>query len=155
MVTTIQIDENVKKALDRLKENKETYEEIIINLMKIALVHDYLNEFGGAERVLLALSEIWPEAPIYTAFVKKGSPAYERFKNKKIVTSWAQKVPGFNKYLFSPLRFLAPLIWNSFSSRLADYDVILASSGWYVTKGFKRGDKWDKSNKGNKDVISL
>jgi len=36
MVTTIQIDENVKKALDRLKENKETYEEIIINLMKIA-----------------------------------------------------------------------------------------------------------------------
>ncbi|MEJ2441750.1 MAG: glycosyltransferase [Patescibacteria group bacterium] len=32
--------------------------------MKIALVHDYLNEFGGAERVLLALSEIWPKAPI-------------------------------------------------------------------------------------------
>ncbi|HEY5600796.1 MAG TPA: glycosyltransferase [Patescibacteria group bacterium] len=123
--------------------------------MKIALVHDYLNEFGGAERVLLALSEIWSEAPIYTAFVKKGSPAYERFKNKKIVTSWAQKVPGFNKYLFSPLRFLAPLIWNSFSSRLADYDVILASSGWYVTKGFKRGDKWDKSNKGNNRQIEI
>ena len=39
--------------------------------LKIALVHDYLNEFGGAERVLLALSEIWPEAPIFTAFLQK------------------------------------------------------------------------------------
>ena len=39
--------------------------------MKIALVHDQLNEFGGAERVLLAMSEMWPEAPIYTAYYKK------------------------------------------------------------------------------------
>ena len=36
MVTTIQLNENVKRELDRLKSNKETYEEIIINLMKIA-----------------------------------------------------------------------------------------------------------------------
>jgi len=36
MVTTIQLNEDVKKALDRMKSNKETYEEIILNLMKIA-----------------------------------------------------------------------------------------------------------------------
>jgi len=36
VVTTIQLNENVKNALDRMKTNKETYEEIIINLMKIA-----------------------------------------------------------------------------------------------------------------------
>ena len=36
MVTTIQLNENVKNALDRLKTNKETYEETIINLMKIS-----------------------------------------------------------------------------------------------------------------------
>ena len=36
MVTTIQINENVKNALDRLKLNKETYEEVILNLMKVA-----------------------------------------------------------------------------------------------------------------------
>jgi len=35
MITTIQLNENVKRELDRLKSNKETYEEIIINLMKI------------------------------------------------------------------------------------------------------------------------
>ena len=36
MVTTIQLNENVKSALDRLKSNKETYEEVILSLMKIA-----------------------------------------------------------------------------------------------------------------------
>ena len=36
MPTTIQLNENVKNALDRLKTNKETYEEIIKNLMNIA-----------------------------------------------------------------------------------------------------------------------
>lgn len=36
MVTTIQLNENVKKILNRLKNNKETYEEVILNLMKIA-----------------------------------------------------------------------------------------------------------------------
>lgn len=36
MVTTIQLNENVKNALDRMKSNKETYEEVIISLMNIA-----------------------------------------------------------------------------------------------------------------------
>lgn len=102
--------------------------------MRIALIHDYLNEFGGAERVLLALSEIWPEAPIYTAFCRKGSAAYERLKDKKIITSWAQKIPFFSTKLYSPLRFLAPLIWGSFD--FSQYDLIVSSSSWYVTKGF-------------------
>lgn len=105
--------------------------------MKVGLVHDYINEFGGAERVLLALSEIWPEAPIYTAFYKKGSPAWERFKNKDIRVSWVHYIPFFKSKLHSPLRFLAPLIWRSFD--FSDYDVILSSSGWYITKGFRKG----------------
>ncbi len=100
--------------------------------MKIALVHDYLNEFGGAERVLLALSEIWPEAPIYTSYYKKGSPAWEKFKNKDIRVSWAHYIPFWDK-LLSPLRFLAPLIWGSFN--FSKYDLIITSAGWYVTKG--------------------
>ena len=36
MVTTIQLNDGVKNALDRLKTNKETYEQVILNLMKIA-----------------------------------------------------------------------------------------------------------------------
>jgi glycosyltransferase involved in cell wall biosynthesis len=107
--------------------------------MKIALVHDYLNEFGGAERVLLALSELYPKAPIYTAFYRNGSPAWERFKGKDVRVSWAHYIPFFNKYLHSPLRFLAPIIWGSFD--FSDYDVVIGSAGWYITKGFKKGKK--------------
>lgn len=103
--------------------------------MKIALVHDQLSEFGGAERVLLAMSEMYPEAPIYTAYVKEGSAAAQRFKDKKIITSWIQPFSA----LASPLRFLAPTIWNSFD--FSGYDVILGSSSWYITKGFKKKGK--------------
>lgn len=39
MVTTIQLNENVKNALDKMKSNKETYEDVILNLMKIAEKH--------------------------------------------------------------------------------------------------------------------
>ncbi|MDO8260287.1 MAG: glycosyltransferase [Candidatus Magasanikbacteria bacterium] len=113
--------------------------------MKVVLVHDYLNEFGGAERVLLALSEIYPDAPIYTAFYREGSSAYKRFKDKKIITSWAQNVPFFASKLHSPLRFLAPFIWNSFD--FSDYDLVIGSSNWYVTKGFKRNQKPETRNK--------
>src|SRR5581483_10375235 len=107
--------------------------------MKVALVHDYLNEFGGAERVLLSLSELYPDAPIYTAFYVKNSKAYEKFKDKKIVTSWVAHIPLFSTKLHSPLRFLAPLVWRRFDFK--DFDVVIASSGWYVTKGFKKGPK--------------
>lgn len=106
--------------------------------MRVALVHDYLGEFGGAERVLLALSEIFPEAPIHTAFWRRG-PAWERFKNKKIKVSWAHYTPFFSTKLHSPLRFLAPLIWNSFD--FSKYDVVITSAGWYVTKGVRKGPK--------------
>ncbi|MBU2632344.1 glycosyltransferase family 4 protein, partial [Patescibacteria group bacterium] len=101
--------------------------------MKIAIVHDYIKEFGGAERVLKALCEIYPDAPIYTAFCDKNSTAYKHFKSKKIITSWFQYVP-FAVRLFSPLRFLTPLIWGSFY--FSKYDVVISSASWYVTKGF-------------------
>lgn len=115
--------------------------------MKVALVHDYLGEFGGAERVLLALSEIWPEAPIYTAFYRKGS-AWGRFKDKDIKVSWAHHIPGFSTKLHSPLRFLAPLIWRSFD--FSKYDLVVSSASWYVTKGLV-----SKSKRQSKSPIEI
>lgn len=104
--------------------------------MKIALVHDYIKEYGGAERVLEALAEIFPDAPIYTAFYKEDSEAFKKFRNKKIIPSFVHYIPFFATKLHSPLRFLAPLIWGSLIRQLADYDVIISSASWYVTKGF-------------------
>lgn len=108
--------------------------------MKVAFVHDYIKEYGGAERVLEALSEIYPQAPIYTAFYDRNSTAHSHFKNKKIVTSWFNLLPFAGK-LASPLRFLTPLIWGGFN--FSDYDLIISSASWYITKGFKKeGDKF-------------
>lgn len=104
--------------------------------MKIALVHDYLKEFGGAERVLKTLSEIYPDAPIYTAFWVKDSAAGKEFKGKKIIESFLAPILKIGK-LYSPLRFLIPVIWGSFD--LSDYDLVIASSSWYITRGFKVG----------------
>lgn len=106
--------------------------------MKIALVHDYLNDFGGAERVLLVLSEMYPKAPIYTIYFKKNSACGERFKNKKIVESWFSHLPFADK-LISPLRFLVPLIWESFN--FSKYDLVITSASWAVTKGMKNAKR--------------
>src|SRR3989304_1312315 len=105
--------------------------------MKVALVHDYLKEYGGAERVLSVLHEMFPEAPIYTAFMTPGSTAAKAFAGADIRTSWANLlIRNFN--LYSPLRFLIPLIGESFD--FSGYDLVILSSSGYVTKpvGFLR-----------------
>jgi glycosyltransferase involved in cell wall biosynthesis len=104
--------------------------------MKVALVHDYIKEYGGAERVLETFTEIFPDAPIYTAFCAKNSQAYKHFKDKQIITSWVQYLPFFKSRLYSPLRFLTPLIWGSFN--LSKYDLVISSSSWFIAKGFKK-----------------
>lgn len=122
--------------------------------MKIALVHDYLREYGGAERVVEVMHEMWPEAPLYTSFVdwnNLGKHA-ERFRMWDIRTSWVQD-NLFVKKLHSPLRFLAPKIWNSFD--LSDYDVVLSSSGWYMCRGVrtKRDSRFGIRDSENKTSI--
>ncbi|MDZ7586364.1 MAG: glycosyltransferase, partial [Patescibacteria group bacterium] len=86
--------------------------------------------------VLEVLAEMFPEAPIYTAFFRKGE-AYERFKNRDIRVSWAHHIPFFSTKLHSPLRFLAPLIWESFDFK--GYDLVISSASWYITKGVLTG----------------
>ena len=72
--------------------------------MKVALVHDYLREYGGAERVVEVLHEMYPQAPLYTSFVdfqRLGDHA-KRFKKWDIRTSWVQHNPIVKKF-HSPL----------------------------------------------------
>ncbi len=101
--------------------------------MKIALVHDYLIEAGGAERVLKVLSEMYPQAPIYTALSKRGS-AQKMFEDKKIFESrWAPLLKIGRMYSY--LRFLLPWIWKSID--LTDYDLVITSCSGYIARGFK------------------
>lgn len=106
--------------------------------MRVALVHDFIKEFGGAERVLRVLADMYPEAPIYTAFRIKGSNCDKEFSDRKIYES---KLAWLIKHgnLYSPLRFLVPLIWRSID--LSDYDLVITSCSSYFARGFKTGKK--------------
>ncbi len=98
----------------------------IIYDMKIALVHDFLIEFGGAERVLVEIKKIFPEADVFTAFYDKEKLGLhaDKFKDWNIITSWADKIPLVRK-LHSPLRFLYPFIWESFD--FSEYNLVISS----------------------------
>lgn len=101
---------------------------------RIAIIHDQLQEFGGAERVLVVLKKIFPQAEVFTSFYNPktlGSHA-SKFKNWKIITSWADKIPLFKK-IYSPLRFITPWLWESFD--FSSYDLVISSSGSYMSKG--------------------
>lgn len=101
--------------------------------MHVALVHDYLKEYGGAERVLEALHEIWPDAPLFTAYYNSESLGIhaKNFASWNIKTSWLQNLPMANK-LVSPLRFLAPSIFESFD--LSEFDLVISSCNTYFSK---------------------
>lgn len=101
--------------------------------MKIALVHDFLREFGGAERVLEVLHEMFPDAPIYTAYYnsEKLGPHKERIEKWDIRTSFIQKLPFASK-LISPLRIIAAKAFESFD--LSEYDLVISSTDTYFSK---------------------
>ncbi len=104
--------------------------------MKVALVHDYLKEYGGAERVLEVLHEIWPEAPLYTAYYDPRGLGINasKFKDWKIKTSWLQNLPLANR-LISPFRIFAPRIFEGFD--LSEYDLVISSCNVYFSKAVR------------------
>ncbi len=104
---------------------------------RVAIVHDYLIDFGGAERVLLALHEIYPNAPIYVLIDRRKILGHfsNKFDDAKVIQTWFGKIPGAEK-LISPLRFLIPFIWKSVN--LKDCDLIISSASWAITKGFDK-----------------
>ncbi|PIR74546.1 MAG: glycosyltransferase family 4 protein [Candidatus Magasanikbacteria bacterium CG10_big_fil_rev_8_21_14_0_10_47_10] len=103
--------------------------------MKIALVHDYLAQDGGAERVLKAFHEIWPDAPIFVLFQKKGM--VEGFDDADVRESFIGKIPFTdNKYQwFLPWMPLATERHN-----LHSYDVVLSSTSAFAKGVLTRPD---------------
>lgn len=105
-----------------------------LNQLKIAIVHDYLAEYGGAERVIEAIGEILPKSDFYFGFInKKKLPKTieETIFSHKVKTTFLQKLPFFKKF-FSPLRFLAPKAFEKLN--LDNYDIIISSSNAYFAK---------------------
>ena len=92
--------------------------------LRVALVHDWLTGQRGGEKVLEALAEIFPEAPIYTLFHFKGSQA-EAVERKRIETSFLQRMPFLRRRYrwYLPLYPLAAELFN-----LQEYDLVVSSS---------------------------
>ena len=102
--------------------------------MKIALVHDYLVQYGGAERVLECFCELFPYAPIYT-IVYDEEAMRGKFKNKNIQTSFLQKYKLARvRHRLFPL--LMPVAIEQFDFR--KYDIVLSDSSSYA-KGIITG----------------
>ncbi|OGC47163.1 hypothetical protein A2886_00770 [candidate division WWE3 bacterium RIFCSPHIGHO2_01_FULL_42_13] len=99
--------------------------------MRVALVHDDLIQFGGAENLLLALHEIWPEAPIYTAVASRKWKKICKDKKIDLRTSFMQNLPfsvQLNRY-YAPF-LIHPLAFESFD--FSGFDLVISSSARYA-----------------------
>jgi hypothetical protein len=61
--------------------------------MRVAIIHDYLNQYGGAERVLEALHDLFPEAPVYTSIYDPAAMP-DVYRTWDIRPSWMQRLPA-------------------------------------------------------------
>lgn len=93
--------------------------------MRIALAHDYLNRFGGAERVLKELHALYPDAPIYTLTADQ-KVVDEHFPAAEVRTSFVDRLPVSHRTAFP----LLPFAVESFDLR--DFDVVLSSSSAFI-----------------------
>jgi glycosyltransferase involved in cell wall biosynthesis len=102
--------------------------------MKVAIVHDQLREFGGAERVLMSIKALFPDAPVYTTTFDLNSLGEHKeiIKDWDVRLTWFGKIPLLNKF-YSPFRFLTPLIWEHLD--LKEYDLVISSTGSWMCKG--------------------
>lgn len=99
--------------------------------MKIALVHDDLIQFGGAERLVMALHELWPDAPLYTSVASPQWLKICKEKNINLKTSFMQHLPFKTKLnrAFAPMLFHV-LGFESFD--FSQFDVVLSVSARFA-----------------------
>jgi glycosyltransferase involved in cell wall biosynthesis len=95
--------------------------------VRVAITHDYLVQYGGAERVVEVLHDIWPDAPVFTS-IYDADAMPDVFRSMDVRTSFLQNVPG----LATHSKLGLPAYPKAFASLdLRGYDVVVSSSsGW-------------------------
>lgn len=96
--------------------------------MKVALVHDFLNQVGGAEKVLLFFHALFPNAPVFTITYDK-EETRGIFRNMDIRTSFIQKIPGGTKK-YKWYLSLMPVATEQFD--FSKFDLVLSDSSAFV-----------------------
>ena len=103
--------------------------------MKIALVHDYLTQRGGAERVFELLCKYFPEADVYTSIYEPKSTI--DLSDRVVNTTKLQQLPNASSYF----RLLAPFYFSAFKAlNLQKYDLIISSTTSFAKAVSKRSD---------------
>lgn len=105
-------------------------------MMKLALVHDWLNQIGGAEDVLRDLVAMFPASPIYTSLYAPDMMPPD-MQQWDIRTLWTDRLPAIHRH-HQPYLPLYPLAWGGLD--LSAYDVILSNKSGFC-HGFQWGNK--------------
>ena len=95
---------------------------------RVAIVHDYLVDSGGAERVVIALHEQYPDAPIFTS-VMDAQTTFADFRAMDVRTSFLQRLP-VRKSNYKFLLPFFPLAFESFD--LSEYDIVISSASAFA-----------------------
>lgn len=103
--------------------------------MKVALVHDYLTQKGGAERVFELLCKQYPDADVFTSLYDPDRTI--EMGDRLVKTTFLQQIPGAVKNF----RLMAPFYYPAFRALdLQDYDLIISSSTSFAKSVRKRAD---------------
>lgn len=95
---------------------------------RVAIVHDFLLQMGGAEKVVEVLHEMFPDAPIYTsAFDRDAMPA--RYRDWDVHTTFLQRLP-LKRRTHRAALLLYPAAFESFD--LSNFDLVISSSSWFA-----------------------
>ncbi|MGC1308075.1 MAG: glycosyltransferase [Phormidesmis sp.] len=104
--------------------------------MKVALVHDYLTQKGGAERVFELLCRYFPEADVYTSLYSS-TASIDLGAHRAVHTTRLQAIPGGIKYF----RLLAPFYFSAFQALdLQAYDLVISSTTSFAKAVRTRAD---------------
>jgi glycosyltransferase involved in cell wall biosynthesis len=92
-------------------------------LLRVAIVHDWLNQIGGAEGVLEVLVDMFPQAPVYTSmYWPQGMPV--AYRQWDVHTTWMDRLPGIYRH-HQPYLLLYPLAFGGM--QLDGYDLVLSN----------------------------
>ena len=119
--------------------------------LKVAIVHDSMMEYGGAERLASHIIELFPKADIYTSSFNQ--QVKDKITQRQVFTSFVHNFP-YLRNKTSLIQLLSPLIWSSF--KLSNYDLVITSSSFGLSNTIKtKGVKIDYIHSLPKNIFNL
>jgi len=101
---------------------KHKHEKVCLEKLKIAIVYDRVNKWGGAERVLLILNNLFPDAPLYTSVYNQETARWAKVFSK-VHTSFLQKI-NFARKWHQGFGWMMPFVFENLD--FSNYDLVIS-----------------------------